>query len=465
MRFSIVKRNLWVLILAAMPMVNACTEYLDLKPRQSLVVPETLGDMEALLNNANIVKTGPALDEIMADNYYVDPSDWHYLLSQSERVKSYYGECLAYLWDPNAIHDSWNDTYRTPVYYANVVLGLLEEFKTEEVHRSNIVKGMALFYRAFAFERLAQIYCKPFSTTSGEDLGIVLRKTSDINIKPTRATVEETYEQIIHDMKLAADLLPAETQFPTHPNKAAAYGALARTYLSMREYQLAGRYADTCLSFHDELMDYNDYFPAGMPVFPEYNREVIYHAQPSGPGILAASRAKIADELYNSYDDNDLRKVLFFYENTGSAAGTFRFRGNYLGRFNVSGHQIFYGITTGEMFLIKAECHARGGEYTEAIKALNTLLRNRYQQGSGWEERVTPNKELLDLILDERRKELVFRGLRWSDLRRLNEEGRNITLSRDFEGKLYTLPPKDPRWVALIPEEAVVMSGLPQNPR
>ncbi len=56
-------------------------------------------------------------------------------------------------------------------------------------------------------------------------------------------------------------------------------------------------------------------------------------------------------------------------------------------------------------------------------------------------------------VLQERRKELIFRGTRWSDLRRLNLEGAGIGLNRIINGVTYTLPPNDARWVMLIPRE------------
>lgn len=71
----------------------------------------------------------------------------------------------------------------------------------------------------------------------------------------------------------------------------------------------------------------------------------------------------------------------------------------------------------------------------------------------------------LELILNERRKELPFRGLRWSDLRRLNKEGYNITLQRKLD-KNYILPPNDRRYVLPIPHTVLNLNGnITQYPR
>ncbi len=71
----------------------------------------------------------------------------------------------------------------------------------------------------------------------------------------------------------------------------------------------------------------------------------------------------------------------------------------------------------------------------------------------------------LKTILTERRKELVFRGLRWSDIKRLNRDGYNITLSRTVNGQTITLPPHDLRYAIAIPEEIIELTEIQQNPR
>lgn len=73
--------------------------------------------------------------------------------------------------------------------------------------------------------------------------------------------------------------------------------------------------------------------------------------------------------------------------------------------------------------------------------------------------------EALNIILKERRKELLIRGLRWSDLKRYNRGGANITLTRTVNGQTYTLSPNDLRYAVAIPEDIITLTGMPQNPR
>ncbi|MNL30286.1 SusD family protein [compost metagenome] len=167
--------------------------------------------------------------------------------------------------------------------------------------------------------------------------------------------------------------------------------------------------------------------------------------------------------LIGLYEQNDLRKQIFFRPNTGQNLGTFSFRGSFNGNEQPFG--VFTGTTTAEILLIRAECYARGGNKSEAISDLNTLLEKRYNK-LGW---LPLNPSLinnpLEVILTERRKELVFRGIRWQDLRRLNAEGANITIKRTLDGTDYLLPANDKRWVALIPFDVINRSGIQQNIR
>ncbi len=156
----------------------------------------------------------------------------------------------------------------------------------------------------------------------------------------------------------------------------------------------------------------------------------------------------------------DLRKKAFFIQN---ADNSYSFKGSYQKRTTYS---IFNGITTAEMYLVRAEGLARQGAITGAIRSLDSLLIQRMQTGSFVPTTVTSATEALDKILIERRKELCFRGLRWTDLKRLNTTPEHQTvLTRIINGKTYQLMPGSPDYVALIPEKVIQLSGIPQNER
>ncbi|WEK36480.1 MAG: RagB/SusD family nutrient uptake outer membrane protein [Candidatus Pseudobacter hemicellulosilyticus] len=445
-----------IVALFLMSVLLGCNKILDEKPLKSLSVPESIEDLQALLNfRLQMNNQSPELLELITDNYYTTTTFWQ-AANMDER--------LNYIWAGNATSaSSWNALYQKPIYYSNIVLDQIGKIVINNSDRiqGDYIRGTALFYRAFAFYQLAQLYCKPFSATSNSDLGIVLRLNSNINDKSKRSTVKETYDQIVRDFTEASELLPENVQFPSQPSRAAAYGALARTYLCMGDYNNAKNFADKCLKEVSVILDYNIILDGDAP-FGHFNDETIFYnyCEPYSY-LLYGSRGKIDSTLYHSYHDNDLRKQLFFKENPD---GTYRFKGAYDGDYY--SNLIFDGLTTAEMLLIRSECFAREGDKDAALTDLNMLLRKRWKNNGSWNEITAANADdAKSKILDERRKELVYRGLRWTDIRRLNVEGANIALKRIIGGVEYILAPGDPRWVLLIPQDVIIHSGIAQNQR
>jgi hypothetical protein len=210
------------------------------------------------------------------------------------------------------------------------------------------------------------------------------------------------------------------------------------------------------------LLDYNSLGPAGnpaLPVDPMTNPEILFLSWGSSTVFDPSRRGIVDSTLYRSYDVNDLRRTVFY----GVSGATPFWKGSYYN--NGATYTIFNGIATDELYLNRAEARARAGNTADAMADLNALLVKRWKTGTFIDLTAISSPEALEKILVERRKELAFRGLRWTDLRRLNLEGANITLTRVINNTTYTLPPNDLRWVLLIPEIEVNRSGIPQNPR
>lgn len=436
--------------------ITSCKKYLDEKSDKTVAVPSTLQDMRALLNNQFQLNSGfTELSEIAADDYYVTSTDWSSLSSEDDRNN--------YHWLPEAEDiSSWLNPYET-VMYANTVLHNLEKI---ELNASNKIewescKGEALFFRAFAFFDIAQVYCPPYDPNTGNAaLGIPLRLSADFTVPTTRSSVEQTYQRITNDLIEATSLLPVTVPVKTRPSKAAAFAALARVFLSMEEYGKALQAANEALNLSNGLIDYNTVNATSTAPFTVFNTEVIFHAVSPGSGLLNMSISKIDSTLYASYTANDLRKTVFFRNNNN---GTYGFKGSYNA---VTNNNFFNGLATDELYLIKAECLARNGNIPEAMNSLNALLINRWKTGTFSALNAQSTEQAIRLVLTERRKQLLFRSLRWQDLRRLNRDTRfAITLKRVINGQSYLLPPADLRYVMQIPRQVIELTGLPQNPR
>ena len=117
------------------------------------------------------------------------------------------------------------------------------------------------------------------------------------------------------------------------------------------------------------------------------------------------------------------------------------------------------------MYLTRAECLARMGNTTDALQDLNTLLIKRWKTGTFIPFTASTAAQALQLILTERRKELLMRSLRWADIKRLNKEGAGLVLRRIINGNTMELLPNDARYAFPLPQVVIDLSGMPQNPR
>lgn len=437
--------------------ISGCSDFLDEIPDQKLTVPRTLFDLQGLMDDYGNILPDPGIGEISADDYYLTEADWKGLSNEGHR--------RAYVWEKDYLYGTgtssdWLTAYRT-IYYSNIVfdnIGNIEQTVHNQAQWNN-VKGQALLHRGRILLSLSQIWTKVYDpATASTDLGLPLRLDSDYNTPSVRASVKETYDRIIKDLQESITLLPVEALHPTRPSRLAALALLARTYLFMGDYEKCLQYADQFLKLKGDLLDFNTLSASATFPVPEFNKEVIFASYMTTPAPLNISRAKVDSSLYRSYANGDLRKTIFFRDNKN---GSFGFRGSYMGNLTP-----YSGIAVDELYLMRAECYARGGNTNAALTDLNTLLKSRWNKNMAFTPLTATNStDALKIILAERRKELLMRGLRWSDLKRLNRAGAGIILNRKINNTVYTLSPNDMRFALPIPEDIIRLTGMPQNPR
>lgn len=459
-RYIIFNKYLILYFLIGLASLIGCKKgWLEEKSDKSLTVPTSLKDFQALLDNSDIMSANnPYSGEISADGHYM--SDATYQARRNSEL--YQWEADRYIWNKTAYYKSlsdWTVPYQK-ILYDNIILdGLNKITPLGEAEREqfNNVKGQALFNRANSFFDLAQIFAVPYSqNTASQDLGIVLRLSSDITLTSKRSTIAATYSQILKDLNEAKDLLPNRPLVLTRPSKSATYALLSRIYLSMGDYESAFATADNSLKIFSKLLDYNT-ISSDADFIGLFNVEVLIHKN-YYPGALVAE-GLIEKGLYDLYDDNDLRKTRFYRKNLD---GTISFKGNY----ESVTYNMFCGLATDEVYLTRAECYARAGKIAEAMKDLNDLLIKRWNKNASYQPIIALSSEdALYKILQERKKELIFRGTRWMDLRRLNKEPRfAVTLKRTAVGVDYTLEPNSYKYTFPIPDDIIEQTGIQQNP-
>jgi tetratricopeptide (TPR) repeat protein len=448
---------LFMMAVAAIVFLASCEQYLEAKPDKALATPSTLKDLEAILNNFNVNNLSPNAGDIMSDDYFLEDATYNSLTDVTARDTYFFGKDTYQDFD-------WQFLYSL-TFRANVPLEELEKIKVSdrEQERAKAIKGSALFLRSFALYHLVQTFAMPYQkATANETLGVPIKLSSDLNEKIVRSNLEDCYQTMIKDLKAAVDLLPNTRAFKTQPSKAACYGQLARIYLIMGEYEQAEIYSSLALSINNKLMNYNSLNANSANPIELFNVEVDFNATNSGRGgVYNPSRARVTKELYDTYANNDLRKVIFFSRN---ANGSYAFKGDYLGRNN---GLLFAGISVDENLLIKAEAEVRLGRWEKGLETLNSLLITRWRTASFVPLTSNSQAAALKLVLLERRKELLFRcNTRWADIKRLSFEPEHaITIKRSIGTRQEELKIGDLRYASLIPLNTIILSGVTQNKR
>ncbi len=428
-------------------------EWLEEKQSVKLITPTTLNDMELLLNEDALQLDARGASEIACDDYEFTTDQFNALYYATDRdIITWKSMEIPKFGDKES--DEWDLSY-SEIQICNIVLEGLEKIQRNESNKNQFdrIKGTALYHRAKQHFNLAMTFCKYYDkTNAASDLGIPLKLTSDIGEKVVRSTLEQTYSKIISDLKEASELLPNSQNDPTFVAKGGAYGLLARVYLFTDNYVEALNSADSSYKYHNYIENYNSVNSAPSRPFSGFYTKEMHIYGIMRRQIQNFSVGTISKELYEMYDQNDLRKTLFFRTNT---EGNPTFRGSYASR------QLFTATATDEILLIEAECGVRLNKLSDARNALNLLLVNRYKTGTYQPITSTNNNELLDIIIRERRKELVTRGLRWQDIKRLNRDPRYTKdLIRKIGSEIYTLPSNDSRYIFPIPQYIKAFNGI-----
>lgn len=437
-------------------------DWLLVKQDKSLVVPTTLADLQGLMDRDFILNDAsrhPATLAQLGTDVTIMPQRVYDNIHNPTITNTYAFRKL--IFSPIDGVEFYNTPYRR-IFYANAVVGGLTNVVVTPTNRDayRAVLGTALFTRAYNLWWVAQLFAPAFDAASAASPGIPIRLTSDINASTSRATVQEDYDRILADAAEAAALLPDHTTYRNRPSRATAYALLARTKLSMRDYPAALLYADSSLQLSHDLMDYNLLdSTATYPVNHDYSysTEVLYSDITTNffsGGLCAADTT-----LYRSLDPNDLRKVILF--KISPSDGLPHFFGSYQGDY-----KLFVGMSVAELYLIKAECLARAGNAAGAMGVLNEFLPFRWKTGTFVPYASSDPETALSTVLLERKRELCFQGLRWTDLRRLNlEPGHETTVIHQESDSVFTLPPKSTLYVLPFPDEVIKLTGISQNGR
>ncbi|MEN2402519.1 RagB/SusD family nutrient uptake outer membrane protein [Flavobacterium sp. MC2016-06] len=447
---------------------TSCDNYLDDVPK-GYKTPTTLADFEAFLRDEytnQSVNVEQAVN-LMNDRYRTIADLAYYRLTKAN-----------YYWDETADRVVLNQADETTYYgsYAgiasfNLIIenALTTTEATEEQKR--VVWAEAKVLRAMNYFNLVNFYADTYvASTASTKLSVPLITSADINAPSKQVTIQEMYDFILADVKDALPYLPKVSQTALHPNLGAGYAFYARVYLQMNNYTEALKYADLALAENNQLYDWTAYYTANKAVIDVPNS---YTTTPSpmGYNYVENYTFRHGDLTYLNVERNiPIARAQRF--EAGDARFLSRWKIRTVGaetyyRTTLSGMFNFGGITTVEIYLIKAECLARAGQISDALGLLNTVRKTRILPASYQDITTTDKTTALNAIFKTKNNELILTLIPFADARRLNAEGvYKVSFSKVENGTTYTLSSDSHLWTMPFPQGAVKNPGngtLTQN--
>ena len=341
-----------------------------------------------------------------------------------------------------------------------------------------LAKAEARTFRAFDHFLAVNTYAKAYDpATAQQDGGVCIMDHYDLEATPQKATVAQVYDFIINELEESVGLLQEKPENIYHPNKAYGYGLLAQVYLFHRDWEKAKQAAETSLRLNSALADYNAIKDAGgVARYKNYNRDnnpevLSYMWMGSGWTLEEATLyyyGMISPELKQLFEANDLRYSLFLRDTGTSIVNWFDTgSGAAIWTPATTSERFTYmtvGLRTPEVYLTLAEANARMGNIEAAADYVNRLRAKRLSGTNTAISTPATQKEMMDAIILERRKELLFGFHRFFDLKRLNTEPEyQKTITRQFPvvnisesnpQKTYILRPGSRLYIIPFPRSA-----------
>lgn len=185
-------------------------------------------------------------------------------------------EFISYSRTPNnyRLQALWDGSYKVIAQTSNLIQ-LIEEGKSatidNEIGEAYFLRGMMYFY-------LCRAYGRPYYQSPETNLGVPIVNGTPDDMEnldlPDRATVKETYEQAVSDLKKSIELFSIDNG-PIFGSANAAKALLSRIYLYMSgTYETPNaEYANLAIKYADEVISSGDYSLLPRGEFMNYNKK------------------------------------------------------------------------------------------------------------------------------------------------------------------------------------------------
>lgn len=461
MKMTMIRKIVYPALFMLCMGMSGCNDFLE-RSAQNLVIPTTCADYAEILQGEGyfdqLVYKGVWLNLMTDDMELYTPgldNTLPFSLSKYRYVYQWRDE----IEDEN---ESFNDELFNYLYsqilVANTCLDALKQGLEGTPEEQDILKGQALFHRAFAYLMLANVYAMPYDMATPESLCVPLKTEPTPSLQPyERATFAEVYKQIDDDIEEGLKALKGkDTGNYYYIGYDAMLFVAMRKALYTNDFDAAIEYGKEILDANDKLFDITDRIKSIAEGETSASSEYDNFLQPKNPELVfcfCGSRITtiqslismsnsleqtftlsrtIDNSLIGLYDYDtttcigDHRLAYWYIPPRKDAQSTYYYDGNY-SALKVNSYDNLYrksAFRTAEAYVTLAEAYARkeSPDYDKALDYANRLRKYRLD-AQAWQE-LTPadfagGAEIIQFIWDERRRELCFEELhRFIDLRR-----------------------------------------------
>lgn len=183
------------------------------------------------------------------------------------------------------LQNFWDYGYKAVAQASNII-NMIEEGQNAEIDNQ---LGECYYIRGLMYFYFVRAYGRPYYQAPTKNLGVPIVNGTPENVMgdlylEDRATVQETYEQAISDLKKAEELMTID-KGPAYASKGAAQAMLSRVYLYMSgtyenpntQYaQLAVDYANKVINSGSYELLPREQFMKYNTIVPENNPEAIF---------------------------------------------------------------------------------------------------------------------------------------------------------------------------------------------
>lgn len=469
------KKSIIYAILTILAMFNfsACQEYTDITPKGKNTL-STAKELEYLMNydfcNSSYFRFEKlsTLDNDMYFNGY----------KSVVKVISGVTKNLDYVWitydesvDRKLITKTdanYEGLYKIITTRLNMILEQAPNV-TDNPAKVNQLKAEALTLRAYLHYILVNIYAKAYNpSTAEDDGGIPYMNYVDFEKPSVKSTVAQVYENMLTDVNAALELnsLPDKPINYMRVGKGFAYAVKSRILLSMRNYSGALEAINTALTYNSTLEDHRPFIVAGTLSRSGIQAEdnlFFASSQLYNPSFNTASV-----EILNNYYEpgNIVRYYTDTYEDSYGYSYS-KVKGSSLW-YNASYEQNSAGMTTSDLYLIKAECLIRSGyaeKLQEGMNVINYIRERRISPTDYAPLSAATEAEAMACLKKVSRIELLFTWRNFVNIKRWNtEDAYKETITRNINGATYTLKPDSPLWIFPFPQSATSFNtNITQN--